>query len=205
MKKRIASLLLIALLLVAMLPVTAQAAANEITVYNWGQYISDGTDDCLDVIAAFEEETGIKVNYLTFDSNESMYTKLKTGGTTFDVIIPSDYMIARLISEDMLEPLDFDNIPNFSLIADRFKNLPYDPENLYSVPYTWGTLGIIYNPTMIDKEIDSWEALFDMQYEGMTAMIGNPRDALATALMYLGYSIKHVSISACSLLRGARK
>ena len=82
MKKRIASLLLIALLLVAMLPVTAQAAANEITVYNWGQYISDGTDDCLDVIAAFEEETGIKVNYLTFDSNESMYTKLKTGGST---------------------------------------------------------------------------------------------------------------------------
>lgn len=104
------------------------AAANEITVYNWGQYISDGTDDGLDVIKAFEEETGIKVNYLTFDSNESMYTKLKTGGTTFDVIIPSDYMIAKLISEDMLEPLDFASIPNYEYIDEAFRNQAYDPE-----------------------------------------------------------------------------
>ena len=114
MKKRFFSVLLALVLLLCAVPLPVHAAANEITVYNWGQYISDGTDDCLDVIAAFEEETGIKVNYLTFDSNESMYTKLKTGGTTFDVIIPSDYMIAKLISEDMLEPLDFDNIPNSS-------------------------------------------------------------------------------------------
>src|SRR5574344_439832 len=101
MKKKLFSLLLVCILAISLMPAAA-AADNEITVYNWGQYISDGTDGSLDVIAAFEEETGIKVNYLTFDSNESMYTKLKTGGTTFDVIIPSDYMISKLIEEDML-------------------------------------------------------------------------------------------------------
>lgn len=189
MKKRIASLLLIALLLVAMLPTTAQAAANEITVYNWGQYISDGTDDCLDVIAAFEEETGIKVNYLTFDSNESMYTKLKTGGTTFDVIIPSDYMIAKLISEDMLEPLDFDNIPNYQYIDDSFRDQAYDPTNTYSIPYTWGTVGLIYNTNYISEEdAQSWSCLWNSKYSGKILMFDNPRDAFAIAENMLGYS-----------------
>ena len=136
MKKRVFSLLLALTLLLCALPLPVHAAANEITVYNWGQYISDGTDESLDVIQAFEEETGIKVNYLTFDSNESMYTKLKTGGTTFDVIIPSDYMIAKLISEDMLEPLDFANIPNYEYIDEAFRDQAYDPQNAYSVPYT---------------------------------------------------------------------
>ena len=189
MKKRIASLLLTVLLLVAMLPTTAQAAANEITVYNWGQYISDGTDDCLDVIAAFEEETGIKVNYLTFDSNESMYTKLKTGGTTFDVIIPSDYMIAKLISEDMLEPLDFDNIPNYQYIDDSFRDQAYDPTNAYSVPYTWGTVGLIYNTNYISEEdAQSWSCLWNSKYSGKILMFDNPRDAFAIAENMLGYS-----------------
>ena len=137
-EKTIFSVLLALVLLLCAAPLPVHAAANEITVYNWGQYISDGTDDSLDVIKAFEEETGIKVNYLTFDSNESMYTKLKTGGTTFDVIIPSDYMIAKLISEDMLEPLDFASIPNYEYIDEAFRNQAYDPENTYSVPYTWG-------------------------------------------------------------------
>lgn len=127
-EKTIFSVLLALVLLLCAAPLPVHAAANEITVYNWGQYISDGTDDSLDVIKAFEEETGIKVNYLTFDSNESMYTKLKTGGTTFDVIIPSDYMIAKLISEDMLEPLNFDNIPNYEYIDEAFRNQAYDPE-----------------------------------------------------------------------------
>ena len=190
MKKRIASLLLIALLLVSMLPITAQAAANEITVYNWGQYISDGTDDCLDVIAAFEEETGIKVNYLTFDSNESMYTKLKTGGTTFDVIIPSDYMIAKLISEDMLEPLDFDNIPNYQYIDDSFRDQAYDPTNAYSVPYTWGTVGLIYNTNYISEEdAQSWSCLWNSKYSGKILMFDNPRDAFAIAQARLGFSL----------------
>ena len=127
--------------------------------------------------------------YQTAESNEMMYSKVAMGGSGYDVIVPSDYMIAQMAEEGLLAELDFDNIPNFSLIADRFKNLPYDPENLYSVPYTWGTLGLIYNPTLIGGDVDSWGALFDSQYAGKTAMIGNPRDAMAAALMYLGYSI----------------
>ena len=161
MKKRVFSLLLALTLLLCALPLPVHAAANEITVYNWGQYISDGTDESLDVIQAFEEETGIKVNYLTFDSNESMYTKLKTGGTTFDVIIPSDYMIAKLISEDMLEPLDFANIPNYEYIDEAFRDQAYDPQNAYSVPYTWGTVGLIYNKNYVSEEdAQSWSCLW---------------------------------------------
>ena len=125
--KRLLSLFLICLLLLPCLSANALAAENSITVYNWGQNISDGSDGCLDVIAAFEAQTGIKVNYLTFDSNESLYTKLKTGGSTFDVIIPSDYMIGRLINEGMLEEINFDNVPNFANVDDTYKYQPYDP------------------------------------------------------------------------------
>ena len=117
MRKRLVTLLLTALLVMVAWPITASAApGGTINVYNWGQYIADGTDGSLDVIAAFEEETGIKVNYVTFDSNETMYTKLKTGGSSYDVIIPSDYMVGRLIAEDMLEPLNFDNLPNYQYV-----------------------------------------------------------------------------------------
>ena len=146
--KKLLSLLLCTVLLAGLLAGTASAAEQvTINVYNWGQYISDGTDDCIDVIAEFEAAyPNIRVNYMTFDSNESMYTKLKTGGSSYDVIIPSDYMVEKLIAEDMLEPLDFENIPNFEYVDDSFKNLSYDPENLYSVPYTWGCVGLIYNP-----------------------------------------------------------
>ena len=189
MKKRVFSVLLALVLLLCAVPLPVHAAANEITVYNWGQYISDGTDDSLDVIKAFEEETGIKVNYLTFDSNESMYTKLKTGGTTFDVIIPSDYMIAQLISEDMLEPLDFANIPNYEYIDEAFRNQAYDPENTYSVPYTWGTVGLIYNKNYVsDEDAESWSCLWNSKYQGKLLMFDNPRDAFAIAESMLGYS-----------------
>ena len=156
---------------------------REVVVCGWGENIDE------DLFDLFEEKTGIKVIYQTAESNEMMYSKVAMGGSGYDVVVPSDYMIAQMIEEGLLAELNFDNIPNFSLISDRFKNLVYDPDNKYSVPYTWGTLGIIYNPTMISDEIDSWEALFDMRYEGMASMIGNPRDAIATALMYLGYSI----------------
>ena len=190
MKKRFFSVLLALVLLLCAAPLPVHAAANEITVYNWGQYISDGTDDGLDVIKAFEEETGIKVNYLTFDSNESMYTKLKTGGTTFDVIIPSDYMIAKLISEDMLEPLNFDNIPNYEYIDEAFRNQAYDPENTYSVPYTWGTVGLIYNKNYVsDEDAESWSCLWNSKYQGKLLMFDNPRDAFAIAESMLGYSL----------------
>ena len=189
MKKRILSVLLLTFLLVSLLPTTALAAQNEITVYNWGQYISDGTDDSMDVIKEFEAETGIKVNYLTFDSNESMYTKLKTGGTTFDVIIPSDYMIAKLISEDMLEPLDFANIPNYEYIDEAFRDQAYDPQNAYSVPYTWGTVGLIYNKNYVsDEDAESWSCLWNSKYQGKLLMFDNPRDAFAIAESMLGYS-----------------
>ena len=189
MKKRLLSSLLIALILVSLLPTTAFAAKNEITVYNWGQYISDGTDESMDVIKEFEEETGIKVNYLTFDSNESMYTKLKTGGTSYDIIIPSDYMIAKLISEDMLEPIDFANVPNYEYIDEAFRNQAYDPENQYSVPYTWGTVGLIYNTKYISEEdAKSWSCLWNSKYAGKLLMFDNPRDAFAIAESMLGYS-----------------
>ena len=152
MKKKVAVCLILLAMIVGILPLSVAAeAAPTITVYNWGQYISDGTDGYLDVIEEFTAATGIKVNYITYDSNESLYTKLKTGGTTYDVIIPSDYMIAKLIEEDMLEELNFDNIPNYQYIDDEFRNMEYDPQNKYSVPYTWGTVGIIYNKKYVDE------------------------------------------------------
>ncbi len=162
---------------------SGSSGQREVVVCGWGENIDE------DLFDLFEEKTGIKVIYQTAESNEMMYSKVAMGGSGYDVVVPSDYMIAQMIEEGLLAELDFNNIPNFSLISDRFKNLVYDPDNKYSVPYTWGTLGIIYNPTMISDEIDSWEALFDMRYDGMASMIGNPRDAIATALMYLGYSI----------------
>ena len=159
-------------------------------VYNWGQYISEGDDGSLDVIAAFEEAyPNIRVQYSTYDSNEIMYSKLSNGGITVDVIIPSDYMIGRMVQEGMLEELNFSNIPNYQYIDDSFKNTSYDPENKYSVPYTWGTVGIIYNTTMVDEPITSWGAMFDEKYAGQVLMINNSRDALMAALCYLGYDI----------------
>ena len=152
MKHRLAALFLSLLLLISVLPAPAQAADETVTinVYNWGQYISDGTDDCIDVIAEFEAAyPNIKVNYMTFDSNESMYTKLKTGGSSFDVIFPSDYMVEKLIAEDMLEPLDYSNIPNAENLDESFRNPSYDPESRYSVPYTWGCVGACANSAEI--------------------------------------------------------
>ena len=141
------------------------------------------------MITQFEEETGIRVNYQTVESNETLYSLLKSGGADYDVVVPSDYMIAKLIEEDMLEKLDYGNIPNFSLIDERFKHLSYDPENAYTVPYTWGTLGIIYNANAVEEEITSWSALYDSQYAGQVLLINNSRDALGAALLYLGYSV----------------
>jgi len=162
-----------------------------LNVYNWGQYIADGSDDSMEVIAEFEARyPHIKVNYSTYDSNEIMYSKLANGGITVDVIIPSDYMIARLISEDMLLPLDFDNIPNYQYIDENFRNTAYDPENKYSVPYTWGTVGILYNTKYVDAaDITGWELLWNEKYTGKTLMFGNSRDAFGIAQFMLGYDI----------------
>ena len=154
-----------------------------VNVCSWGEYIDT------DLIDQFEAETGIRVNYQTAESNETMYSLLKSGGADYDVIVPSDYMIAQLIEEGMLSELNYDNIPNFQLIDPRFKNLSYDPENKYTVPYTWSTLGIIYNSTMVDEPVTSWGALYDERNAGKVLLINNSRDAIGEALMYLGYSI----------------
>ena len=191
MKNRLYSILLALVLCLSLLPaVPAKAADRVVNVYNWGQYISDGSDGYIDVNAAFEEATGIHVNYMTFDSNESMFTKLKTGGSSYDVIIPSDYMVARLIDEDMLLPLDFDNIPNYQYIDEAYKNTAYDPENVYSVPYTWGTMGVIYNSAYVDEaDVGSWDLLWNQKYAGKILQYDNPRDAFGVAELLLGYSL----------------
>lgn len=165
-----------------------------INVYNWGEYISvdDGSDGAFDTNRAFEELTGINVNYTNFASNEELYAKLKNGGSSYDVIIPSDYMIARMINENMLEPLDYSNIPNYELlISDEFKSMDYDPDDKYSVPYMWGMVGIIYNTTLVDEEDDvySWDILWNEKYANNILMFSNSRDAFMVAEKYLGYSM----------------
>ncbi len=162
-----------------------------LNVYNWGQYIADGSDGSMEVIAEFEKRyPNIKVNYSTYDSNEIMYSKLSNGGITVDLIIPSDYMIARLIAEDMLLPLDFRNIPNYQYIDEAFRNTAYDPENRYSVPYTWNTVGMVYNTKYVDEaDLTGWELLWNEKYAGKVLMFGNSRDAFGIAQYLLGYSV----------------
>lgn len=167
-------------------------AGVSINVYNWGEYIPDGSEeDIMNLNAEFTKLTGIKVNYSTYATNEEMYAKLKGGGASYDIIIPSDYMISRMIKEDMLEKLNFDNIPNSKNIMEKFLNPEYDPDNSYSVPYTWGTIGIIYDNTAIDPEeteID-WDILWNEEYKDSILMFDNPRDAFAIAEIMLGISL----------------
>ena len=162
-----------------------------LNVMNWGQNIADGTDETLDIIQEFEKRhPNIRVNYTTYDSNESLYAKLSGGGLSVDVIIPSDYMIARLIQEDMLQKLDFSNIPNYEYVQQTFKNTDYDPLNEYSVPYTWGTVGIIYNTKFVDPEdVTGWELLWNEKYKGKILMFDNSRDAFGIAQYMLGYDV----------------
>ncbi len=184
---------------------TSKSTGEDVTinVYNWGQYIANGDDGAIDVIAMFEEKyPNIHVNYTTYDTNETLYTKLKTGGISVDVIIPSDYMIARMIEEDMLLPLDFDNIPNYSYIDEAYKNTAFDPENKYSVPYTWGSVGIIYNKKYVDEaDVTGWELLWNEKYAGKVLMFGNSRDAFGIAEYLLGYDVNttdETELQACA-------
>ncbi len=175
----------VAAALAAALIATGAAARSErvVNVCSWGEYIDES------LITEFEEQTGIRVNYQTAESNEALYSLIKMGGADFDVIVPSDYMIARLIQEDMLAELNYDNIPNFQKIDPQFTHLSFDPENRYTVPYTWGSVGIIYNTAMVPEPITSWSAMFDTRYAGQVLMINNSRDALMAALCCLGYDI----------------
>ena len=164
---------------------------NCINVYSWGEFIANGADGNINVNKEFTKKTGIKVNYKTFQNNEELFAKLIGGGVDYDVIIPSDYMISRLIEKDMLEPLNFDNIPNYKLIDDKFKNLNFDPQNKYSVPYMWGLMGIFYNKKEVNIPEDeiTWDILWNQKYRNKILMFDNARDSFAISLMRLGYSL----------------
>ncbi len=163
---------------------------TSINVYNWGEYIADGSDGLMDVVSEFERLTGITVNYTNFESNENMYAKLTGGGVSYDVIVPSDYMIERLIDEDLLLELDFDNIPNYEeYIRDDFRNLFYDPEEKYSVGFNISYTALIYNTNLVEEAPDSWEVLWDEQYRGKVLMFNNSRDSFAIAQAVLGQDV----------------
>ena len=197
-KKMLPKLLLLLTVAALMTPIFCSCVQSDVTVlnvYNWGEYISDGSEDSYDTNAAFEEwylaEYGkeVKVNYTTYASNEDMYAKLKSGAVKYDIVIPSDYMIELMIEEDMLEEIDFSNIPNYQYIDEKYRNLFYDPDNKYSVPYTYGMVGIIYNTTMIEGTPDSWGLMWDENYKGKILNFNNPRDAFGTAMYKLGIDV----------------
>lgn len=198
MKKFFALALSLFVLGALMLPVFATEDAVPLTgevinVYNWGLYISDGSNGYIDVNAEFTRRTGIKVNYSTYDSNEALYSKLKTGGASYDVIIPSDYMVGKLIEEGLLQKLDFGNIPNYANIDGEFKDRPFDPANEYSVPYSWGCVGLIYNTKHVTETVTSWDLLWNSEYSGKILMFDNSRDAFAIAQLLLGIDVNTTS------------
>ena len=175
---------------------TKISGSEKVIVYNWGEYISDGSDDSLDTIAAFEDwykatyGVPVKVNYDTYASNEDMYAKLKSGAVSYDVVIPSDYMIARMEAEDMLLPLNYDNIPNYQYISEDFRGLYYDPDDTYTVPYTYGIVGVIYNANVVDEaDTGSWDLMWNPKYAGNILQFNNARDALGTAMYRAGIDV----------------
>lgn len=181
--KRILSLLLVLTLLASMLILSGCGTdpSKVIRIFNASEYIAE------DVIEKFEEETGYKVIYSEFASNEDMYTKIKT--TSYDVLIPSDYMIDRLIKEDLVQHLDFNNIPNYQFVNDSFKNPYYDPENKYSVPYMWSTVGILYDSTKVKEEVKDMSIMWNEAYKGKIFMLDSVRDSIGITLKKLGYSV----------------
>lgn len=173
-----------------------------LNVYNWGEYISDGSEDTINVNEEFEkyclEELGkkVKVNYTTYASNEDMYNKIKSGSASYDVIIPSDYMIERMIEENMLQKLDFSNIPNYKYVNEDFRGLFFDANDEYSVPYTYGMIGIIYNEDMVDEEdTGSWDLLWNDKYNGQILQFNNPRDAFGTAIYSVGGDVNTTDVT----------
>ena len=182
-------------------------AGDNITlnVYNWGLYISDGSDDSVNVLSAFEDLTGIKVNYTTFDSNESLYAKMKSGGASYDVIFPSEYMVGKMAAEGMLAELNYDNIPNIANVGEEYLGWDFDPDNRWSVPYMWGTTVLIYNTTMVEEEPTSWDALWDVRYANNVLMFNNSRDAYAIAAKRQGLSLNPASVEEVDTVMGDLK
>ena len=201
--KKIITLLLLCALLCALLTGCGGSSGKPssggtltLNVYNWGEYISDGSEDSYDTVAEFEAwyqaEYGqkVRVNYDTYASNEDMYAKLSAGAVSYDVVVPSDYMIARMASEGLLLELDFDNIPNYRNIDDSFKGLFYDPDNKYTVPYTYGVTGIIWDANQVDEaDASGWDLLWNEKYSGMILQYNNPRDAFGTAMYKLNIDV----------------
>lgn len=185
MKNRVLKGLVIGALLIGLLGLAGCGGSSQekLYVYNWGDYIDES------VIKEFEKEYNVDVVYELFATNEEMYLKIKTGSAKYDVAIPSDYMISKMLNEDLLHKIDLNNVPNYAGIDDRFKNLSFDPDNEYSVPYMWGTVGIIYNKTMVQEPVDSWDVLWDEKYAKQFLMLDSQRDSIAVALKKLGYSL----------------
>lgn len=185
MKKVLKSLLVFTLAISIVLSITGCGGEKKVQlkVYNWGDYIDQS------VIGDFEKKYNIDVVYDEFATNEEMYAKIKAGADDYDILVPSDYAIKRMIDEDMLYKLDMSNIPNYKYIDDRFKNLAYDPTNEHSVPYMWGTVGILYNKTMVKEPVDSWKILWDEKYSKQILMLDSLRDSIGITLKMLGYSL----------------
>ncbi|MGH3106808.1 MAG: polyamine ABC transporter substrate-binding protein, partial [Rubrobacteraceae bacterium] len=160
---------------------------KELNLYNWADYVAKTT------IPGFEKQTGIQVTQDYFSSNEELLAKLRAGGTGYDVIVPSDYMVAVMIKSDVLQPLDKSKIPNFKNIGEDFRGLPYDQDNEYSVPYQWGTTGILYNKKEIGQLEDSWEPMWSPEFSGKIGMLNDERETPGAALYKLGYSVNATS------------
>jgi spermidine/putrescine transport system substrate-binding protein len=160
---------------------------KQLNLYNWSDYVAKST------LPNFQKQTGIKVTQDYFSSNEELLAKLQAGGTGYDVIVPSDYMVSIMIKSDILEPLDMSKIPNFKNVGDNYKGLPYDPKNEYSVPYQWGTTAILYNKKELGTLEPSWEPMWDPANEGKIGMLNDPRETPGAALYKLGYSVNTTS------------
>lgn len=183
MKKIIAILLTVAMLAATATMLVGCNKDNTIYVLNWGDYIDP------ELVTRFEEETGYKINYTSMTSNEEMLIKLESPDCIYDLCFPSDYVIEKLIAKDLLAEINLENIPNVKSIDEKFLDLSFDPDNKYSVPYMWGTVGILYNTTMVDEPVDSWDILWDEKYAGQILMYDSMRDSIGITLLKLGYDI----------------
>ena len=162
------------------------AGAGEVNVFCWGDYFAEGQDDLRNVLEEFEKETGIKVNYTTYETNEDLYNMLKSSNVSYDIVVPSEYLISKLIKENLLQEINYDNIPNYKYINDRFKHLDCDPDSKYTVIYQWGVTAMVYDKTKVKNKPKDWDALWDESLKGDILMINNSRDAMAIAMQLCG-------------------
>ena len=181
--KRLLSVLMVGAMSLSFVGCSSGGENGKVVVYNWGDYIDPAVNDM------FTKETGIKVVYSDYANNEEMYASVEPGNVKYDILFPSDYMIEKMINRDMLQKIDFSKLSNYENIDKQFLNLPYDANNEYSVPYMWGTVGIVYNKTMVEEPVDSWDILWDSKYKGQIFMYDSERDSIMVALKKLGYSM----------------